>query len=53
MRTRDTVTMTADYQPTPRELYDLILSLKIAIEQGFARIDQRFGKLEQRHFETS
>lgn len=40
--------MTADYQPTPRELYDLILSLKDVYERGFAQINRRFDAIESR-----
>jgi hypothetical protein len=40
--------MTEDYQPTTRELYDLILSLKDATELGFARNDRRFDGVDYR-----
>jgi len=45
---RDIVRMTEDYQPTTRELYDLIVTLKEATELGFARVDQRFEPVEER-----
>jgi hypothetical protein len=40
--------MTADYQPTTRELYDLILSLNDVTELGFARIDKCFDSINGR-----